>query len=60
MYVIKNTRTGKYVARPGLKKSYTTAISNMQKFATKEEAERNCCPENERVVDAYSMLLGGC
>jgi len=50
MFVIKK---GKYYvkAAQGQKTPYTTDISRARLFATREEAEKNRCPENERVVE---------
>ena len=50
-YVIKRTdQGGGYVAKRGLKESYTKNIQKVRTFATIEEAERNLCIGNEIVV----------
>ena len=43
LYVIKNLDTGKYVARTGLKRSYTTELSEIRLFIDNEAAQRECC-----------------
>lgn len=55
MYLIKRI-DGAYVAKPGSAHSYVFALVNARKFSTKEEAERDLCPENERVVDLEREL----
>lgn len=51
MYVIKRTdQGGGYVAKQGLRSSYTCNINKVRFFSTKEEAEQNRCPENEVIV----------
>jgi len=55
MYVIK--KGSLYVAKEGLPCSYTKVVKKARKFKTKEEAERNRCPENERVVDLLTDIL---
>lgn len=50
-YVIKRTdQGGGYVAKRGLKESYTKDIEKVRVFATLEKAERNLCIGNEIVV----------
>jgi len=51
MYVIKNTETGKYVAKSGLKNSYTKKLDGIRLYPTKESAEADRCPENEIIID---------
>jgi hypothetical protein len=50
-YVIKRTdQAGGYVAKPGLKESYTKNIEKVRVFETMEKAQQNRCIENEIVV----------
>ena len=50
-YVIKRTdQGGGYVAKRGMKESYTKDIEKVRTFATIEEAERNLCIGNEIVI----------
>ena len=56
MYVLKNTETGKYVAKPGLKSSYTMYLKSMELFSTRESAIANSCKENEVPVPLESLL----
>jgi hypothetical protein len=51
MLVLKRTSDGKYVAKPGSKNSYTKYLQHARVFRTREEAERDRCPENERIVE---------
>ena len=54
MYLIK--KGNKYVALAGSKNSYTTSIRRARRFPTREAADADCCPGNERVVSvAYEM-----
>ena len=55
MYVIIGPK-GKYAAKPGSRSSYTTNLKHAQKFPTKEAAEANRCPENERAVRLREIL----
>ena len=41
---------GGYAARPGSKKSYVPSTRNARTYDTKEEAEADCCPDNERPI----------
>lgn len=41
---------GKYVAPPGRQHSYTSKLQHARVFASREAAERDRCPENERIV----------
>ena len=50
-YVIKRTdQGGGYVAKRGMKESYTKDIGKVRVFATLEEAERSLCIGNEIIV----------
>ena len=49
LYILMRT-DGAYVARPGLPASYTPKLQEARTFATREAAERERCPGNERVV----------
>jgi hypothetical protein len=55
MYVIKR-KDGLYVAKPGSQRSYTNRLENARKFAAREEAERDLCPDNERIVPLSECL----
>jgi len=55
MYVIQRD-DGKFVTRPGSEKSYTSDLQKARTFATKEKAEAERCPENERVVSLDQLL----
>jgi hypothetical protein len=48
-YVIKRN-DGAYVSRSGSRSSYTFKLEEARKFASEEEAMRNCCVENETIV----------
>lgn len=55
MYVIKRIEDGKFVAKVGSKSSYTNALQNARKFATREAAEADCCG-NERAVSLAEAM----
>lgn len=54
MYVIVGPKG--YVAKPGHITSYVKDVRLARKFETIEHAERNRCPENERIVDLEREL----
>ena len=43
LYVIRNLDNGNYVARTGLKHSYTTKLSEIRLFINNEAAQRERC-----------------
>jgi hypothetical protein len=43
LFVIKHLDTGKYVARKGLKHSYTAKLSEIRFFINNEAAQRERC-----------------
>jgi hypothetical protein len=53
LYVIKDRDNGKYVARKGLKRSYTTKLSEIRFFINNEAAQRERC-SNEIVEELRS------
>ena len=55
MFVIKRI-DGLYVAQPGMRNSYTRFLQYALVFRTREEAERDRCPENERIVEVADEL----
>lgn len=53
-YVLRRTNdTGGYVAKPGSRSSYVRDIRCARRFPTREAAERDRCPENEVVTEAF-------
>ena len=46
-YVIRNTDTDKYVARSGLRHSYTARYDELRVYGSREAAEANRCLDNE-------------
>ena len=46
-YLIRNTETGKYVARMGLEHSYTARHDELRIYPSHEAAEADRCPGNE-------------
>ena len=48
-YLIRNTETGKYVARMGLEHSYTARHDELRIYPSHEAAEADRCPGNEVV-----------
>jgi hypothetical protein len=55
-YVIQRD-DGYFVTPSGSRHSYTRSLQCARTFETKEEAEGNRCPENERVVSIESLLV---
>ena len=51
MYAIRRVEDGKYVAKDGMKSSYTFDIRAVRTFHTLEDAERELCVGNEYVVN---------
>lgn len=50
-YVIQRTdQGGGYLAFPGSHHAYTHRLQHARPFKNFEEAQAECCPENERVV----------
>ena len=60
-YVLQDTRTGKYVAYPHSNggASFTNKLQNARVYPTKEVAERDRCPQSERVVRLEDAMQGG-
>ena len=55
MYVIQRVTDDAYVNQPGSRSSYTHSLERAQKFGTAEQADRNRCPGNERVVNVDNI-----
>lgn len=55
MYVIIRT-DGSFVARSGSASSYTNALQRARTWPTREAAERERCPENERVTSLQDAM----
>lgn len=53
MYVIKRSGDGKYVAKPGSRKSYTTKLEKAQTFVTEQAARASACG-NEYVINVWA------
>lgn len=51
MYYVLQRTDGKYVAPAGSNWAYTSKLENARKFPTREEAEKDRCVENERIVE---------
>lgn len=56
MFVLQHDDTGKYVARPGSKRSYTNRLEEARVFRTPEGAEAERCVESETVMDVRRLL----
>lgn len=54
-YAIRRTSDGFCVAKPGRKYSYTNNVIRAQLFDTYDDADRNRCVDNERVVKTRTM-----
>lgn len=55
-YVIQRT-DGAFVAPPGSPHSYTQSIFKARKFDTRQAAESEVCPANERVRSTEELGL---
>lgn len=55
LYVIQRS-DGVWVTRPGSKGSYTRFLQHARVFRTREEAERERCPGNERVIAVGEIM----
>lgn len=55
MYVLRRSDDGAFVARLGLKSSYTKNLIDARKFATCEQAESERCG-NETIVELERVL----
>lgn len=58
-YVLVRSGDGAYVAPPGRAASYTKSLQHARIFDTKEQAERERCPENESIVPVEAALRRG-
>lgn len=58
MFVLKRIPEGDYVSRPGCEHSYTRKLQDAQTFKSREHAQGNCCPANERVVRVEDEMRG--
>lgn len=56
MYIIRNIETGKYVARSGSLRSYTSRLEDARTYVTRSHAEKDRCPSNEAVYSVTDML----
>lgn len=56
MFILRNTKTGRYVAPPGSVHSYTSYLENARVFRTPEDAEKERCVENEELVDVMKLF----
>lgn len=57
MYVIQRD-DGAFVSRPGSDHSYTRLLQQARTFATRDAAERERCPGNERVLSVEQAMRG--
>ncbi len=55
LYVIRR-EDGQYVTRTGSEHSYTRKLEKARTFTTRADAERERCPENERVCSVESLI----
>lgn len=59
MFVIQRTTDGAFVADMRLNpsgSSYTHKLQFARTFPTREQADADRCPENERVLDVFHVL----
>lgn len=50
-FLLKHRDTGRFVAKPGLQRSYTRSLKDAETFETEDAARANKC-DNESVVKA--------
>jgi hypothetical protein len=55
MYVIQRN-DGAFVAPSGSRSSYVRNLQDARTFSTKESAERELCPENERIASVDDVM----
>ncbi len=55
LYVIQRA-DGMFVAKDGSEHSYTDRLQDAQVYQTREDAERNRCPGNERAVSIADAI----
>lgn len=58
LYVLKR-EDGKYVAKVGMASSYTTKLQHARVFRSREDADRERCPENEMVSTVEQEMIAG-
>ena len=58
-YVVQRTTDGAYVAPSGSRASYTRALQFARVFGSREMAERERCPGNERIVPVDAAMVHG-
>ena len=56
MYVIIRVTDKLFVSWPGTASSYTRMLQHARQWPTRETAERERCPENERVISVDSVM----
>lgn len=57
MYVLVRTdQGGGFVTKPGSRGSYTNKLQEARVYETREQASKDACPENERVVAVADLL----
>lgn len=59
MFVIRHSETGRYVAIPGSRHSYTNRLESARVFRDKENAEKERCVENETIVRVSNLFESG-
>lgn len=55
-YVIRDTRTGKYVTNPGSEKSFSLRLQDARVFPSKEIADKERCPDSDVAVPMRDEL----
>ena len=54
-YVLMNLDTGKYVAPPGSRRSYTKYLERAHPYATLADAKKDAC-DNEKVYNVHDLV----
>jgi len=58
MFVIRRKSDSRFVAQAGSKSSYTDYLQTARRFATREQAQAECC-DNEYVTSVDECFKGG-
>jgi hypothetical protein len=55
-YVIQQTKDGAYVAPQGSRTSYVKALQHARVYSTRDEAARDLCTGNERILSVEQAI----
>lgn len=55
-WIIQDIKSGKYVAYPGSKHSFTRNVLDARRFCTRDITQSEACPDSERVIPLSSII----